>query len=79
MAFETRDMSGALFRVREKTNPKGPDMTGNLVIGGVKYRLAGWTQEAGTGKYLSLKVQPADEPKPAPKPTAKALDDDIPF
>lgn len=78
MAYETKDMSGALFRVRDKTNPKGPDMTGKLKVGGVEYRLAGWTEEAKDGtKYLSLKVRlPDEQAKPAP---VKPLDDSIPF
>jgi len=40
----TNDNSGALFKNTKKDegNPNQPDYSGDLLIAGVRYRLAGW-------------------------------------
>jgi hypothetical protein len=50
-----RDMAGALFRNPRKEKDSQPDYNGDVTIGGVKYRLAGWLKESKSGKkFLSL-------------------------
>jgi hypothetical protein len=80
----TKDYSGALFRNTKKDegSPNSPDYTGDLLIAGVRYRLAGWIKESKRGKFLSLAVKPDEEiaePKPKPKKTSTTADDDMPF
>jgi len=77
MAFETKDMSGALFVNDKKETDLQPNMTGDVVINGVKYRLAAWRNEGKEGKkaWLSLKASLPQEKEATPQ------DDDsqIPF
>ena len=55
--MESKDMTGVLFRVSKKKSERSPDYTGNVVIGGEKYRLAGWLKMSRKGdEYLSLAV-----------------------
>jgi len=43
----TKDYSGALFKNSRKDEggPNAPDYTGDVLIAGVRYRLAGWMKE----------------------------------
>lgn len=62
MAYEHREGQGALFKNAKKKGENSPDMTGNCMVGGVVYRIAGWTKEAKNGqKFLSLKLTLTDE------------------
>lgn len=74
---------GALFRVKEKKNERGPDYEGNLDVEGVAYRVAGWIKESKTGmKFMSLSIKVKEEIQPAPTRTtdrAAEEDSDIPF
>ena len=73
---------GVLFREQEKKTEKHPDMTGEINVDGIEYRLAGWTRESKNGKkFLSLAVtpkqeQPAQGSAPAPQEDPS---DSIPF
>lgn len=73
---------GALFKNDKGDNPKRPDYTGTLDVGGVPHKISGWVRESKKGdKFLSLAIE-VKEDKPAPeKPAEKQpdLDDDIPF
>jgi hypothetical protein len=74
VAYEERDMTGTLWREREKKSEKHPDYTGTLLIDGTRWRLAGWIKDGAKGKFLSLAVSlplPRDE-----QPRAKKPDDD---
>ena len=52
----------AIFPVKEKTNEKGPDFTGNLDADGVKFRVSLWKTESKSGlKYLSGSIQKIEE------------------
>ena len=74
---EQRDMSGALFRTKEKRGEKSPDFTGRLVVAGVTYRLSGWKKASKSGEtYLSLAVREADD---SGRPARVPQDDDISF
>jgi hypothetical protein len=62
MAYEPKVLKGALFRNTDK--PEGsnqPDYRGDIVVGGVKYRLSGWLKESARGKFLSISAT-RDEP-----------------
>lgn len=52
------ELTGVLFPVKNKTNERGPDITGTATIGGTEYRVAGWkkTAKAG-GAFYSLKFE----------------------
>jgi crossover junction endodeoxyribonuclease RuvC len=59
--FETRDGQGALF-VNDRKEGEQPDYSGNVRIGGVLYRLAGWKRTSRSGtKWLALKIE-SDQP-----------------
>lgn len=62
MAYDD-NMKGVLFRAKERASDKHPEFTGNIVIGGVKYRLAAWVNTSKDGqKYFSIKAsEPRDE------------------
>ena len=79
----TKDYSGALFRNSKKDegSRNSPDYTGDVLIAGARYRLAGWIKESKRGKFLSLAVKPDEgiaEAKPKPNKTPTP-DDDMPF
>ena len=55
MAFETNDLSGALFTNDQKGNDKAPRYTGTCKIAGKEWRMAAWLKEDRNGKkYMSL-------------------------
>lgn len=83
-AYEMKDGSGTLFKVQEKKSEKGPDYTGDCMIGGEVYRMAAWIKESSSGrKFMSFKFEPKiDQPaKPAAKPQRRRDEDEseIPF
>lgn len=79
MAYDN-EMSGVLFRETNKKNPKGPDYTGKLTMGGTEYRLAGWLKDGQRGKFLSLKVSlPGDERRPRAGAAEDVDDESMPF
>lgn len=64
MPFDTTNR-GELYREENKKSQRGPDYTGSLDVGGVKYRLAGWVKESKKSgkKFLSLKAELKDGSK----------------
>ena len=75
--FERKDLTGALFiNSRKEPGSRQPDYSGNALIEGVEYRIAGWKQKAKSGVvYLSLKFSEPNEDYKSDAP----IDDDIPF
>jgi len=71
MAYENKDMSGALFH-NDKQNDRQPDWRGDITIKGVKYRLVAWNRTSANGKqFLSLSAeefQNTDQQQAAPQP-----------
>lgn len=67
MAFEKRDMTGALFVNDRKEADNHPDRTGYIIINGVEYWLSGWLKKSERGPFLSLAVKPKEAPQPAPR------------
>ena len=56
MSFELREGQGSLFKNDKRGNEKAPDYTGNILIEGIKKRIAAWVKDGKNGKYLSLKI-----------------------
>lgn len=64
MAFETNELSGALFE-NEKTNDRQPDFTGNCKMEGTHYWVSAWVKETNAGAdFLSLAFTKKDAAKP---------------
>ena len=69
MAYEMKDGDFSLFRNDKEGNEKRPDMRGKACIGGVIYKLSGWTRKTKDGeKYLAGKIEPEQRTGFAPKP-----------
>lgn len=89
-----KDMSGVLFKNRDKKNDNQPDYTGECVIRGETLRIAAWVNESKRGtKYFRFTFseprerdqndsdsrQPQQSPTPAHREPAANDLDDIPF
>ena len=61
MAYEQRDNSGSLFKNTYKQRDNQPDYTGNVMVGGVEYRISSWIKDGQRGKFFSLSFTPKDE------------------
>jgi hypothetical protein len=76
MAKYDNTNSGAIFKNDRKETESHPDMTGTLDVEGTEYRISGWFNEKeGVGKYMRVKLTK----KEAPKATASAASEEIPF
>lgn len=84
---------GALFINRNKTNEKGPDLSGDVEISmdtlktlvelakkgePLKMRMAAWVREGKSGKFYSVSLS-ENKQQEKPKPKAAFDDPDIPF
>lgn len=58
MAYIQNEGEGSLFRNDKGGNEKRPDYRGDILIGGVKYRMAGWVRQGQKGSFLSIKAEP---------------------
>lgn len=55
MAFETKELSGALFKNDKKGNENAPDYKGNCKIAGQDWEIGAWLKTSPKGtKYMSL-------------------------
>jgi|APSaa5957512535_1039671.scaffolds.fasta_scaffold206129_2 hypothetical protein len=82
MAFETNELSGALFKNDRKTKENQPDYQGNCKIDDTEYWVAGWikTPKGGGNKYMSLAFTEKEAPSTQQAPAHDIdFDDDIPF
>jgi len=89
MAFEQKNMEGALFKNDRRDTDHHPNMRGSCTIDGIKYWVSAWTNTVRQGeregqKYQSLKFtraddQPARENSRREAPPPQPEDDDIPF
>ena len=78
---EKYDNSGVLFVNDRKEKDNQPDYTGNIVMGGVKKRLAGWKKTSKSDPsmtFLSISVSDFQEQKEEPVQQT-AEQDDLPF
>jgi hypothetical protein len=87
MAFDN-NMTGALFKVRERKSDKHPLYTGSCEINGQKLWISAWVKQSKNGEsFMSLAFKPADEQRASAqasgestKPTfERRVDDEIPF
>jgi uncharacterized protein (DUF736 family) len=88
MAFEKRDLSGALFKNDKRGNDKAPDYSGDCMVDGREYRLAAWIKESkGGSKFMSLAFTAKEEGKTVQRDNPAqikgnanvTMDDEIPF
>ena len=87
--YETKELSGALFKNDKKGNDKAPDYKGNCKIAGQDWEIGAWLKTSPKGtKYMSLsfsepfkksvKVAGDDDTRPRGKPSFED-DTDLPF
>lgn len=90
MAFEQKDLEGALFKNERATSDKHPQMKGKAMIAGVMYWVSAWTKSPRGGgnrfqalKFERMKEQPAraeeEEILPPTRESADVDPNDIPF
>lgn len=85
MAYETKDMSGSLFKNNRKEKDTHPDRQGSCRIDGHDYWVSGWIKEGKDGPWLSLAFKRKDgtADRPAPPKSGPSfnrdLDDEVPF
>lgn len=85
MAYETRELSGSIFRNKKKNTDKHPDLTGEAKIDGKTYWVNGWKKTDKNGDtWVSLAFKEKDFSEAIPKePQASVAedmsDDPIPF
>lgn len=83
MAYEQKELSGALFRNDKGDNPKRPDYKGSATIDGVCYWMDAWVKDGSNGKFLSVAFKVKEsKPESAPETNetnAADKDDDLPF
>lgn len=77
MAYEMRELSGTLFKNKDKEEgDKRPNAKGTALIGGVEYWVDAWTKKDKNGNpWQSLSFKAKDEQRPK-APTRAAQDDD---
>lgn len=79
MAYEQKNGDIVIYKVKDKTNDKGPDWTGKALIDGVEKQVSLWiksdTMFAGQikDKWSGKKESPKSSPKD------DGLEDEIPF
>jgi hypothetical protein len=71
----------ALFKNDKGDNPKRPDYTGKINVGGTEYRMSAWIREGQKGKFMSGSIDPIEQQQSRPAPTPDPFDDgsEIPF
>lgn len=76
MAFEQRDMTGALFINDKRENERHPNAKGNALINGVEYWVSAWTKTDRNGnKFQSLAFEEkGDRARSAERDRADARD-----
>jgi hypothetical protein len=84
VAYERRDMEGALFANKEKRDDKDSNARGSATIDGVEYWVSAWTNTKADGeRWQKLKFKRKEVKAPAPlKPVTGGvaeMDDDVPF
>lgn len=76
MAYEKKDLTGALFPNDKKEKDTHPDHKGDALIDGVEYWVSGWDKESKNGvKYISLALK-KKEAKTQRQESVNPIDDD---
>jgi hypothetical protein len=77
--FQQKELSGVLFKNSYKEKPNQPDYSGECLIDGETYKIAGWAKKSAAGNpYMSLAFSVKEEQRPTPDGKVD-LDDDLPF
>jgi hypothetical protein len=84
MAYEQKDGDIAVFKVKDKTNPKGPDWTGKAIINGEEMQVSFWQKnDTMLAGQIKEKFKPnyaeAREAVAKTKPVDDMDDSEIPF
>ena len=58
--FETKELTGSLFKNERKEKPSHPDYQGKALIAGKTYYISGWVKEGKAGKYFSFAFKEAN-------------------
>jgi hypothetical protein len=90
----SNELSGAIFRSKNKRGPKSPDRTGQCQILGIEFWVSGWIKKDRNGNdYMSMAFTPKEDKDEAQYRHFNALigtdegtasdddfdDDDVPF
>lgn len=81
MAFEQKELSGALFKNKRRTQSNHPEYTGQTKINGIEYWISAWIKEKSNGeKYFSIAYKVKDDQKNIINNNDdNGYNDDIPF
>lgn len=86
MAYEQKELTGALFKNDKRSNENAPNAKGTAKIDGVEYYVAAWTKKDKNGNpWQSLSFTRKDErgveraEAPQSDPRNVEIDDDLPF
>jgi len=64
MAFEPKNLMGALFKHDKEGNEARPDYKGDCMINGVEYQIGAWLKVSAKGnKFMSLKFEAKKRPE----------------
>lgn len=67
--YETRDMTGKLFKNERKAKESQPDYTGECVIDGQAHYMDAWLKTSDTGRrWMSFSFKPKAGPQQAVQP-----------
>jgi hypothetical protein len=80
MAFEQRDMSGSLFKNKDKEDgDKRPNAKGSCMIDGVEYWVDAWTKQGDKGPWQSLAFKRKEKQSGPQRAPAVSDEDSAPF
>lgn len=82
MAYETRELSGSVFKNNRKERETHPDLTGEAKIEGKLYWVSAWKKKTKNGDdwfSFSFKEKDFSPAKQAVESNQQDLSDDIPF
>lgn len=90
--YETKNLTGSLFKNERKEKDTHPDYQGECLIDGKPYYMSAWLKAAESGRrWMSFSFKPKEAPKKSPQgngyadaksgkhKTLAEMDDDIPF
>lgn len=81
MVYEQKELSGSLFKNKDKKSEKHSDYNGSALIDGVEFWVNGWINTIGSGdkqgeKYMNLKFKRKDQQQGGGSSQGSIPDDD---